>query len=102
MWIAGPSTLADMDVDCDGANKSGGKCANDPSGQSMTSFMNELPAFGIPDLDANIHSYVVLGTDNFDPKSFGIKSLSVVAVVCGNKMVFICPSPLALLHLFQY
>lgn len=68
----------------------------------MTSFMNELPAFGIPDLDANIHSYVVLGTDNFDPKSFGIQSLSVVAVVCGNKMVFICPSPLALLHLFQY
>lgn len=103
MWIGGPSTLADMDVDCDGANRSGGKCANDPSGQSMTSFMDELPAFGIPDLDANIHSYVVLGTDNFDPKSFGIQSLSVVAVVCGTKMVFIYPPHYFLwLHIFQY
>lgn len=92
MWIAGPSSLADMDVDCDGANRSGGKCANDPSGQSMTSFMDELPAFGIPDLDANVHSYVVLGTNNFDPQSFGIQSLSVVAVVCGGKLVFTPPT----------
>lgn len=94
MWIGGPSSLADMDVDCDGANRSGGKCANDPSGQSQTSFMDELPAFGIPDLDANIHSYVVLGTNNFDPQSFGIQSLSVVAVMCGNKLVF-TPTTLA-------
>lgn len=88
MWIGGPSSLADMDVDCDGNNRSGGKCANDPSGQSMTSFMDQLPQYGIPDLDANIHSFVVLGTSNFDPQSVGIKSLSVVAVVCGGKLVF--------------
>lgn len=56
--------------------------------------MDELPAFGIPDLDANIHSYVVLGTSNFDPQSFGIQSLSVVAVMCGNKLVF-TPTPVA-------
>lgn len=91
MWIAGPSSLADMDVDCDGANKSGGKCANDPTGQSQTAFMDEVAKYGIKDLDANIHSYVVLGTKNFDPQSVGIESLSIVAVVCNNKLVYLPP-----------
>lgn len=93
MWIAGPSSLADMDVDCDGANNSGGKCANDPTGQSETAFKDEVSKFGIKDLDANIHGYVVLGTKNFDPQSFGIESLSVVAVVCNNQLVFLLLLP---------
>lgn len=77
-----------MDVDCDGANRRGGKCANDLTGQSMTAFMDEVKPFGISDLDANIHSYVVLGTDSFDPQSIGVESLSVVAVVCNDQLVF--------------
>lgn len=88
MWIAGSSSLADMDVDCDGANNSKGKCANDPTGQSATAFQDEVSSsFGIKDLDANLHSYVVLGTKNFDPQSVGVESLSVVAVVCNGQLV---------------
>jgi chitosanase len=87
MWIAGPSSLADMDVDCDGADNTNGKCANDPTGQSITAFQDEVSGFGIKDLDANLHSYVVLGTRNFDPRGVGVESLNVVAVVCNDQLV---------------
>lgn len=87
MWIAEPSGLADMDVDCDGANNARGKCANDPTGQSITAFQDEVSTFGIKDLDANLHSYVILGTKRFDPRDVGVESLSVVAVVCNNQLV---------------
>ncbi|RPB15530.1 fungal chitosanase [Morchella conica CCBAS932] len=83
MWIAGPSSLADMDVDCDGANNAHGACENDPTGQSITAFQDEVSQFGIADLDANLHSYVVLGTGGFDPRKEGVSSLSVVAVFYG-------------------
>jgi chitosanase len=88
MWIAAPSGLADMDIDCDGANNSHGKCANDPSGQSITSFVGEVVKHGLSDLDSNKHSFVVLGNHNFNPQSVGIEPLSLVAVICGDKMVF--------------
>ena len=76
-----------MDVDCDGANNTGGDCANDPSGQSQTAFMDSLPQYGINDLDANVHPYVVFGNAGFDPQSFGMEPLSVMAVVCNNQLV---------------
>lgn len=76
-----------MDVDCDGANNSRGKCANDPTGQSITAFQDEVSTFGIKDLDANLHSYVILGTKGFDPRDVGVESLGVVAVVCNNQLV---------------
>lgn len=89
---------ADADVDCDGLNASKGDCNNDPSGQSMTAFQDQVQKFGIDDLDAHIHTYVVLGNDNsasegdggkkFDPQSVGIKPLSLVAVVCNNKLIY--------------
>ncbi|KAF2014748.1 glycoside hydrolase family 75 protein, partial [Aaosphaeria arxii CBS 175.79] len=89
---------ADLDIDCDGANNSGGKCGNDPTGQGQTAFRDTVKEFGIPDLDANIHSYIVLGNDNsveegdggekFDPQSLGIKPLSVVAIVCGGQLFY--------------
>ncbi|ORY14365.1 fungal chitosanase of glycosyl hydrolase group 75-domain-containing protein [Clohesyomyces aquaticus] len=89
---------ADMDIDCDGLNAGEGDCFNDPTGQSMTAFQSDAQKFGIDDLDAHIHTYVVLGNDNsasegnggekFDPKSAGIEPLSVVAVVCGGKMFY--------------
>lgn len=76
-----------MDVDCDGANNAHGACENDPTGQSITAFQDEVSRFGIEDLDANLHGYVVLGTGGFDPRKEGVRSLSVVAVVCGGELV---------------
>lgn len=88
MWITTPSGLADMDIDCDGANQGYGKCANDPTGQGMTSFVGDVVKHGLSDLDSNTHSFVVLGNHGFDPQSLGIKPLSLVAVICGGQLVF--------------
>lgn len=94
MYITGPSNgegLADMDIDCDGANNSAGDCANDPSGQGQTAFKHEVQDYGIEDLDSNKHSFVVLGNEGASPEymptSDGVESLSIVAVVCANKLV---------------
>lgn len=81
---------ADMDVDCDGANLGAGDCANDPTGQSQTAFQWIVAdKYGIDDLDANVHSYVVFGNDDpaFDPQQHGMEPLSVMAVVCGGQLV---------------
>ncbi|CAJ2514222.1 Uu.00g023410.m01.CDS01 [Anthostomella pinea] len=50
---------------------------------------------GIKDLDANIHPYVVFGNvggkdgfTGFDPAEHGIEPLSVMAVVCGDKLIY--------------
>jgi len=86
---------ADMDVDCDGADRLGGACSNDPTGQDITAFQNMVNGYnvGIKDLDAKVHPYVVFGNEgakpSFDPQKFGIHPLSVVAVVCGGQLV--CP-----------
>ncbi|KND89881.1 Endo-chitosanase [Tolypocladium ophioglossoides CBS 100239] len=81
-----------MDVDCDGANNSGGDCANDPSGQGRTSFVDTVKKYGIEDLDANIHPYVVFGNEghspSFNPGSHGMEPLSVMAVVCNNQVFY--------------
>lgn len=84
-----------MDIDCDGANRHAGKCSNDNSGQSRTAFMDDLEEFGIKDLDANIHPYIVFGNDNkdspddeFDPRDHGMEPLSVMAVVCNGKLFY--------------
>ncbi|GFG09574.1 endo-chitosanase [Aspergillus lentulus] len=81
-----------MDIDCDGANNSAGDCANDPSGQSMTAFMDTVKQYGISDLDANIHPYVVFGNSGssptFDPQQYGMEPLSVMAVVCNNQLFY--------------
>ncbi|KAF2185764.1 glycoside hydrolase family 75 protein, partial [Zopfia rhizophila CBS 207.26] len=90
---------ADLDIDCDGLNADQGKCNNDPSDQPQTAFKDQVQKFGIKDLDAHIHTYVVLGNDNspsegnggksFDPsKDANIKPLSVVAVVCGDNLFY--------------
>lgn len=80
-----------MDIDCDGANNSAGACSNDPSGQGETAFKDTVQSFGIDDLDANIHPYVVFGNEgadpSFSPEQFGMQPLSVVAVVCNNQVV---------------
>lgn len=76
-----------MDVDCDGSNNTGGDCGNDPSGQSETAFKDQLSQYGIDDLDANVHPYVVFGNANFDPQQYGMEPLSVMAVVCNSQVV---------------
>jgi hypothetical protein len=92
-----------MDVDCDGTQGSpadDGRCGSSGDTQSVTSFADTVRGYGrgVRDLDANIHPYVVFGNTgnkpgytNFDPRAYGIEPLSVMAVVCGNKLVsFIC------------
>ncbi|KAI2844587.1 CAZyme family GH75 [Aspergillus niger] len=77
-----------MDIDCDGANSHGGNCGYDESIQDQTSFKDLVVSqYGIPDLDANIHPYVVFGNTDYDPQRDGMWPLSVMVVVCGNQLV---------------
>lgn len=101
--IAGPSTsepLTNMDIDCDGIQggpADDGRCDNDGSGQAITAFQWIVESYGTgqTDLDANAHPYVVFGNSGdtpgwptFDPQEHGIEPLSVMAVVCGDKLVY--------------
>ncbi|EFQ99833.1 chitosanase [Nannizzia gypsea CBS 118893] len=95
LYLTGSSdrmALADMDVDCDGINRSKGACANDPSGQDQTAFKHEVSSYGIDDLDSNKHGYVVLGNQgsapSYLPSASGVESLSVVAVVCNDILFY--------------
>ncbi|KAK6865258.1 Glycoside hydrolase family 75 [Apiospora arundinis] len=92
--------LADMDIDCDGRQggpADDGRCGKSQDTQSITSFADTVRGYnkGISDLDAKIHPYVVFGNSGsksgwktFDPKAHGIQPLSVMAVVCGNKLIY--------------
>ncbi|KAH2766674.1 hypothetical protein KXW10_008068 [Aspergillus fumigatus] len=90
IFISSSKGYTNMDIDCDGANNSAGKCANDPSGQGETAFKSDVKKFGISDLDANIHPYVVFGNEDhspkFKPQSHGMQPLSVMAVVCNGQL----------------
>ncbi|OOF98068.1 glycoside hydrolase family 75 protein [Aspergillus carbonarius ITEM 5010] len=76
-----------MDIDCDGANANSGNCGNDPSIQGQTTFQDQVSQYGISDLDANIHPYVVFGNTDYDPQESSMEPLSVMAVIC-NEQVF--------------
>jgi hypothetical protein len=88
-----------MDIDCDGAQggpADDGRCGNSQDTQSITSFADTVKAYnkGIQDLNANVHPYVVFGNSgtksgykNFNPQNYGVQPLSLMAVVCGNKLV---------------
>ncbi|KAI1082702.1 glycoside hydrolase family 75 protein [Whalleya microplaca] len=92
--------FTNMDIDCDGTQGSAaddGRCGNSGDTQSITSFADTVAGYnqGIKDLDANIHPYVVFGNSGskngyktFDPTKYGIKPLSVMAVVCGDQLVY--------------
>lgn len=91
--------LADMDVDCDGAQPAtnDGRCASSVDTQGATAFQPTVAGYGIRgvnDLDPFVHPFVVFGNEGskpgwrtFDPRSVGVRKLSVVAVVCGNQLV---------------
>jgi hypothetical protein len=76
-----------MDVDCDGADDKAGDCSNDPTGFGETAFKDTVQSYGIPDLNANIHPYVVVNEKPFFDGQQYIKPLSVMAVVCNNQVV---------------
>ncbi|KAL3959742.1 hypothetical protein ACCO45_004859 [Purpureocillium lilacinum] len=92
VFLKGNNEYDNLDIDCDGANNSAGDCANDPSGQGQTSFVDTVKNYGISDLDANLHPYVVFGNEgaspSFNPQDHGIKPLSVMAVVCNNQVFY--------------
>jgi hypothetical protein len=91
--------LVNMDVCCDGiagGPADDGRCSNDPSFLGITAFQWLVEGYGTgqEDLDSNAHSYVVFGNTGdtpgwatFAPEDYGIEPLSVMAVVCGDKMV---------------
>jgi hypothetical protein len=88
--------LVNMDIDCDGQQGGAGedgRCGSSGDTQSQTSFKDTIVSYkvGINDLNAKVHTYVVFGNDgtspSFDPQKYGIEPLSVMAVVCGDKLV---------------
>ncbi|SPO01594.1 related to chitosanase precursor [Cephalotrichum gorgonifer] len=92
--------LTNMDIDCDGAQggpSDDGRCGSSTDTQSITSFQSTVKSYdrNISDLNANIHPYVVFGNEGtkrgwktFDPESVGIEPLSIMAVVCGDKLIY--------------
>jgi hypothetical protein len=85
--------LANMDTDLDGVRPRGD---NPDDSQSTTTFQDLIRSYnvGIKDLHPYIHPYVVFGNEGtksgykqFSPTKYGIKPLSVMAVVCNNKLV---------------
>ncbi|KAH7324933.1 family 75 glycoside hydrolase [Stachybotrys elegans] len=92
--------LVDMDVDCDGLQGGpgdDGRCESSDDTQSITAFQWILEGYNVgqEDLNAKVHSYVVFGNvgdrpnwPHFDPQAYGIEPLSVMAVVCDNKLFY--------------
>ena len=77
-----------MDIDCDGVDDKAGDCSNDPSGYGETAFKYTVQSYGIRDLNANTHPYVVFNEPPFfNPEKYGMKPLSVMAVVCNDQVV---------------
>ncbi|GIK06117.1 hypothetical protein Aspvir_001760 [Aspergillus viridinutans] len=95
-YLKGPgSDLANMDIDCDGEQSSGDvRCKSSTDTQGQTRWgLRHLEKYGVRDLNANIHPYVVLGNEGsysptFDPRTVGVEPLSIVAVVCGDELVY--------------
>lgn len=94
-YLKGPNReLVNMDIDCDGEQTSGdGRCGSSQDTQGQTAFKDEVSQYGISDLNAYIHPYVVLGNEGdydptFDPREHGVEPLSLVAVVCNGKLIY--------------
>ncbi|KAK4187895.1 fungal chitosanase of glycosyl hydrolase group 75-domain-containing protein, partial [Podospora australis] len=102
LFLAGKAgALSNMDIDCDGVQggpSDDGRCSieKSPDYQSATAFRDELRRYNVPgvsDLNPYIHPYVVFGNSAedpakkknwkvFDPQKYGVRPLSVMAVVC--------------------
>lgn len=92
-----------MDIDCDGdqSDPGDGRCGKSQDTQSTTAFKDLVERYSsdhgpeVSDLNANFIPYVVFGNQGsksgyttFHPQAHGIKPLSVMAVVCGDKLVY--------------
>ncbi|KAL8656627.1 MAG: hypothetical protein Q9226_002609 [Calogaya cf. arnoldii] len=99
IFLHGPNTFANMDIDCDGdlSDPGDGRCGSSEDTQGQTAFVDQVRKMSknkIKDLNANIHPYVVFGNDRedggptFNPQKYGVKPLSVMAVVCGEKLIY--------------
>lgn len=98
--------LTNMDIDCDGIQGGPGndrRCGYSADTQSQTSFQDAVAGYkkGVSDLNPYVHPYVVFGNvgtksgfANFDPQSHGVEPLSLMAVVCGDKLVSSDPAML--------
>ncbi|KAM0250697.1 hypothetical protein ACHAQJ_008531 [Trichoderma viride] len=92
--------LANMDIDCDGIQggpADDGRCGDSGDTQDITAFADTVRSYGSgqSDLSANAQPYVVFGNEGsragwktFDPQSVGVEPLSVMAVVCGDSLVY--------------
>ena len=92
-------TFSDMDVDCDGAQggpQDDGRCKESTTTQTTTSIRDIIQGYnvGISDLNPHEHSFVVFGNSGkkagwnvYDPRTAGVQKASIMAVVCGDKMV---------------
>ncbi|ETS80470.1 hypothetical protein PFICI_07999 [Pestalotiopsis fici W106-1] len=92
--------FTNMDIDCDGKQHgpgNDGRCGYSADTQSQTSFQEIVAGYerGINDLNPYVHPYVVFGNvgtksgyTNFDPQSHGIEPLSLMAVVCSDKLIY--------------
>lgn len=85
-----------MDIDCDGAKNPLCPVRAGSDTQLWTSFRDSVRSYGISDLDASIHNYVVLGNADddhtpgyttFRPQDYGVQPLSLMAVVCNSQLV---------------
>lgn len=96
------SKLANMDIDCDGdqSDLGDGRCGKSQDTQSQTAFKDLVRKYSkkngkaVSDLNANFIPYVAFGNygnkkgyTNFHPEDFGLQPLSVMAVLCGDKLV---------------
>ena len=96
------SNLANMDIDCDGdqSDHGDGRCGSSEDTQSQTAWKDLVQQYSkaagdpVSDLNANFIPYVVFGNQGskpgyttFHPKSYNVQPLSVMAVVCGDKLV---------------
>lgn len=93
------SQLVNMDVACNGIQNSAaddGRCGSFISPLPPTKFANIVASYGTgqTDLDPFVHPYVVFGNSGkepesttFDPQQYGVEPLSIMAVVCNNKLV---------------
>lgn len=88
-----------MDVDCDGAQggpRDDGRCGESKTTIPTTAIKSIIQGYnvGISDLNPHEHSFVVFGNSGtkagwktFDPRTAGVQKASIMAVVCGDKMV---------------
>ncbi|KAI2615141.1 glycoside hydrolase family 75 protein [Hypoxylon sp. NC1633] len=95
----GHGKLPNMDIDCDGdiTKNDDGRCGNAHSTQSTTAFKRFVEQYsnGVPDLNPFVHDYVVFGNSGdkpgwvtFSPRDYGMEPLSLMAVVCGDKLIY--------------